>query len=178
MKRIIFILSIFMIAISCNSLSTSEKSIQEYMRTQTGSPDLEIEFTNVQITKQTVGDSIDILQKIFEEQIKEKEKTIKRIENDNQAWQKELESMSKKDQNYAFLVQMVNSNQRRIKELQEKVIKNGTGYYDGRDPKKVIATLVKCEMTSLINPVLKAKQTKEGVFLLTPDETVCIRQIK
>ena len=70
MKRIIFILSIFMIAISCNSLSTSEKSIQEYMRTQTGSPDLEIEFTNVQITKQTVGDSIDILQKIFEEQIK------------------------------------------------------------------------------------------------------------
>ena len=47
------------------------------MRTQTGSPDLEIEFTNVQITKQTVGDSIDILQKIFEEQIKEKEKTIK-----------------------------------------------------------------------------------------------------
>ena len=131
MKRIIFILSIFMIAISCNSLSTSEKSIQEYMRTQTGSPDLEIEFTNVQITKQTVGDSIDILQKIFEEQIKEKEKTIKRIENDNQAWQKELESMSKKDQNYAFLVQMVNSNQRRIKELQEKVIKNGTGYYDG-----------------------------------------------
>ena len=80
MKRIIFILSIFMIAISCNSLSTSEKSIQEYMRTQTGSPDLEIEFTNVQITKQTVGDSIDILQKIFEEQIKEKEKTIKRIE--------------------------------------------------------------------------------------------------
>lgn len=96
MKRIIFILSIFMITISCNSLSTSEKSIQEYMRTQTGSPDLEIEFTNVQITKQTVGDSIDILQKIFEEQIKEKEKTIKRIENDNQAWQKELESMSKK----------------------------------------------------------------------------------
>ena len=172
MKRIIFILSIFMIAISCNSLSTSEKSIQEYMRTQTGSPDLEIEFTNVQITKQTVGDSIDILQKIFEEQIKEKEKTIKRIENDNQAWQKELESMSKKDQNYAFLVQMVNSNQRRIKELQEKVIKNG------QDPKKVIATLVKCEMTSLINPVLKAKQTKEGVFLLTPDETVCIRQVK
>ena len=85
MKRIIFILSIFMITISCNSLSTSEKSIQEYMRTQTGSPDLEIEFTNVQITKQTVGDSIDILQKIFEEQIKEKEKTIKRIENDNQA---------------------------------------------------------------------------------------------
>ena len=78
MKRIIFILSIFMITISCNSLSTSEKSIQEYMRTQTGSPDLEIEFTNVQITKQTVGDSIDILQKIFEEQIKEKEKTIKR----------------------------------------------------------------------------------------------------
>ena len=71
-----------MITISCNSLSTSEKSIQEYMRTQTGSPDLEIEFTNVQITKQTVGDSIDILQKIFEEQIKEKEKTIKRIEND------------------------------------------------------------------------------------------------
>ena len=70
MKRIIFILSIFMITISCNSLSTSEKSIQEYMRTQTGSPDLEIEFTNVQITKQTVGDSIDILQKIFEEQIK------------------------------------------------------------------------------------------------------------
>ena len=131
MKRIIFILSIFMITISCNSLSTSEKSIQEYMRTQTGSPDLEIEFTNVQITKQTVGDSIDILQKIFEEQIKEKEKTIKRIENDNQAWQKELESMSKKDQNYAFLVQMMNSNQRRIKELQEKVIKNGTGYYDG-----------------------------------------------
>ena len=102
MKRIIFILSIFMIAISCNSLSTSEKSIQEYMRTQTGSPDLEIEFTNVQITKQTVGDSIDILQKIFEEQIKEKEKTIKRIENDNQAWQKELESMSKKDQNYRY----------------------------------------------------------------------------
>ena len=178
MKRIIFILSIFMITISCNSLSTSEKSIQEYMRTQTGSPDLEIEFTNVQITKQTVGDSIDILQKIFEEQIKEKEKTIKRIENDNQAWQKELESMSKKDQNYAFLVQMMNSNQRRIKELQEKVIKNGTGYYDGHDPKKVIATLVKCEMTSLINPVLKAKQTKEGVFLLTPDETVCIRQVK
>ena len=171
MKRIIFILSIFMITISCNSLSTSEKSIQEYMRTQTGSPDLEIEFT-------TVGDSIDILQKIFEEQIKEKEKTIKRIENDNQAWQKELESMSKKDQNYAFLVQMMNSNQRRIKELQEKVIKNGTGYYDGQDPKKVIATLVKCEMTSLINPVLKAKQTKEGVFLLTPDETVCIRQVK
>ena len=125
MKRIIFILSIFMITISCNSLSTSEKSIQEYMRTQT-----------------------------------------------------ELESMSKKDQNYAFLVQMMNSNQRRIKELQEKVIKNGTGYYDGQDPKKVIATLVKCEMTSLINPVLKAKQTKEGVFLLTPDETVCIRQIK
>ena len=178
MKRIIFILSIFMITISCNSLSTSEKSIQEYMRTQTGSPDLEIEFTNVQITKQTVGDSIDILQKIFEEQIKEKEKTIKRIENDNQAWQKELESMSKKDQNYAFLVQMMNSNQRRIKELQEKVIKNGTGYYDGQVPKKVIATLVKCEMTSLINPVLKAKQTKEGFFLLTPDETVCIRQIK
>ena len=33
-------------------------------------------------------------------------------------------------------------------------------------------------MTSLINPVLKAKQTKEGVFLLTPDETVCIRQVK
>ena len=86
--------------------------------------------------------------------------------------------MSKKDQNYAFLVQMVNSNQRRIKELQEKVIKNGTGYYDGQDPKKVIATLVKCEMTSLINRVLKAKQTKEGVFLLTPDETVCIRQVK
>ena len=72
MKRIIFILSIFMITISCNSLSTSEKSIQEYMCTQTGSPDLEIEFTNVQITKQTVGDSIDILQKIFEEQIRPK----------------------------------------------------------------------------------------------------------
>ena len=95
MKRIIFILGIFLVAISCHSLSTSEKSIQEYMRIQTGSPDLEIEFTNVQITKQTVGDSIDILQKRFEEQIKEKEEAIKRIENGNQVWQKELESMSK-----------------------------------------------------------------------------------
>ena len=72
---------------------------------------------------------------------------------------------------------MMNSNQRRIKELQEKVIKNGTGYYDGQDPKKVIATMVKCEMTSLINPVLKAKQTKRG-FSAYSDETVCIRQIK
>lgn len=178
MKRIIFILGIFLVAISCNSLSTSEKSIQEYMRIQTGSPDLEIEFTNVQITKQTVGDSIDILQKRFEEQIKEKEEAIKRIENGNQVWQKELESMSKKDQNYAFLLQMLNSNQRQINEWQEKVITNGAVYYDGQDPEKVIATLVKCEMTSLINPVLKAKQTKEGVFLLTPDETVCIRQVK
>ena len=148
------------------------------MRIQTGSPDLEIEFTNVQITKQTVGDSIDILQKRFEEQIKEKEEAIKRIENGNQVWQKELESMSKKDQNYAFLLQMLNSNQRQINEWQEKVITNGAVYYDGQDPEKVIATLVKCEMTSLINPVLKAKQTKEGVFLLTPDETVCIRQVK
>ena len=73
---------------------------------------------------------------------------------------------------------MLNSNQRQINEWQEKVITNGAVYYDGQDPEKVIATLVKCEMTSLINPVLKAKQTKEGVFLLTPDETVCIRQVK
>lgn len=164
MKRIIFILSIFMIAISCNSLSTSEKSIQEYMRTQTGSPDLEIEFTNVQITKQTVGDSIDILQKIFEEQIKEKEKTIKRIENDNQAWQKELESMSKKDQNYAFLVQMVNSNQRRIKELQEKVIKNGTGYYDGQDPKKVICYPGKVRDDLAYQSGIKGETNQRGGF--------------
>lgn len=178
MKRIIFISGIFLIAISCNSLSTSEKSIQEYMRIQTGSPDLEIEFTNVQITKQTVGDSVDILQKIFEEQTKGKEETIEYLENRNQKLQKELESMSKKDQSYAILVQIMNSTQGQINEWQEKVITNGAVYYDGQDPEKVIATLVKCEMTSLINPVLKAKQTKEGVFLLTPDETVCIRQVK
>lgn len=178
MKRSIFILGIFIVAISCNSLSTSEKSIQEYMRIQTGYPDLEIEFTNVRITKQTVGDSIGILQKIFDEQTKEKEEAIKRMESDNQVWREQLESMPKNDPSYAFLVQMMNSTQRRIDELQKRVIINAKVYYDGQDPEKVIATLVQCEMTSLINPVLKAKQTKEGLFLLSPDETVCIRQVK
>ena len=46
------------------------------------------------------------------------------------------------------------------------------------DTSRVIATMVSCRMTSLINPVLKAKQTKEGSFLLSPDESVCIRQLK
>lgn len=178
MKKIIFILGISIAAISCNPLSTSEKSIQEYMRTQTGSPDLEIEFTNVQITKQTVQDSIDILQKIFEEQTKEKEETIKRIEKTIQDQREQLESTSEKDQAHGFYVQFVKSSERQLREWQEKVVTNGKVRYEGQDPRKIIATLVRCEMTSLINPVLKAKQTKEGLFLLSPDETVCIRQLK
>lgn len=178
MKRSVFILGISIAAISCSSLSTSEKSIQEYMRIQTGSSDLEIEFTNVQITKQTVRDSIDILQKIFEEQTREKEEAIKNTKKAIQYYQEKLKSVSKKDPLYGFYVQQMNSDQKRLEKLQEKVITNGKVYYEGQDPKKVISTLVQCEMTSLINPVLKAKQTKEGLFLLSPDETVCIRQLK
>lgn len=178
MKKIIFILGISIAAISCTSLSTSEKSIQEYLRAQTGFSDLEIEFSNVQITKQTVQDSTDILQKLFEEQTKEKEEAIKKTEVTIQGMQETLKSTSKKDPNYNFLMQFIQSHERQLKELQKKNITNGKVYYDGQDPKKVIATLVQCEMTSLINPALKAKQTKKGLFLLSPDEKICIRQIE
>lgn len=177
MKKI-FILGISIAAISCSSLSTSENSIQEYLRAQTGFSDLEIEFSDVQITKQTVQDSIDILQELFEEQTKKKEDAIKKTEKNIQGMLETLKSTSKKDPDYNFLTQFIRSNESRLKELQKKAITNGKVYYDGQDPKKVIATLVQCEMTSLINPALKAKQTKKGLFLLSPDEKVCIRQIE
>lgn len=178
MKKIIYILSIAVAAVSCNSLSESEKSIQEYMRSQTGSPDLKIEFTNVEITRQTVQDSIDILQKIFEEQTKEKADAIQKMESSIENMQKEQEKTSKSDPNYDFYRQFISMTRRDLQEWQNKVITNEKVRYDGQDPQKIIATLVRCEMTSLINPVLKAKQTKEGLFVLTPEETKCLRQVE
>ena len=89
-----------------------------------------------------------------------------------------LKSMSKKDMMYSFYSQHIEMNKRQLLQLNAKEITNGKYRYEGQDTSRVIATIVNCRMTSLVNPVLKAKQTKEGSFLLSPDEVVCFGQLK
>lgn len=178
MKKIVSIVLMCIVAASCQRLGKSEQAVLEYMRDQTGNPELEIEFANVQITKQTVGDSIHILQAKYEQEMKEKAENLKNYEERRNQSLEQMKSMAKKDMMYQFLLQNVDMCERLIKELNEKVITNGKVHYDGQDKERVIATLVDCQMTSLVNPVLKAKQTKEGSFLLTADESKCIRQLK
>lgn len=178
MKKIVSILLMCIVAASCQRLGKSEQAVLEYMRDQTGNPELEIEFANVQIIKQTVGDSINILQEKYEQDVKERAEKLKSYEERRNQLLDQMKSMSKKDMMYQFLLQNVEMCERMLKELNEKVITNDKVRYDGQDKERVIATIVDCQMTSLVNPVLKAKQTKEGSFLLTPDESKCIRQLK
>lgn len=178
MKKIVFVLSLCFIAFSCNTMGKSEKAILDYMRDQTGAPELEIEFANVQVTKQTVGDSINILQQAYEQSVKEREERIKRLEEESNKGLEQMKSLSKSDMMYQFLVQSTIMGEEELKRWTNKVITNEKIRYDGQDTGKIIATVVHCQMTSLINPKLKAKQTKEGSFLLTPDESRCIRQLK
>lgn len=178
MKKIVSILLMCIVAASCQRLGKSEQAVLEYMRDQTGNPELKIEFANVQIIKQTVGDSINILQEKYEQDVKEKAEKLKNYEGRRNQLLEQMKSMPKKDMMYQFLLQNVEMCERMLKELNEKVITNDKVRYDGQDKERVIATIVDCQMTSLVNPVLKAKQTKEGSFLLTPDESKCIRQLK
>lgn len=178
MKKVIYLLCLAFVMSACDSMGKSEKTILEYVRSQTGSPQLEIEFSEVQIIKQTVGDSIRILQKKYEQKLNEQIKQAKQLENDLKKLEEALKSMSKKDMMYSFYSQHIEMNKRQLLQLNAKEITNGKYRYEGQDTSRVIATIVNCRMTSLVNPVLKAKQTKEGSFLLSPDEVVCFGQLK
>ncbi len=103
---------------------------------------------------------------------------VAELENDLKKLEEALKSMSKKDMMYSFYSQHIEMNKRQLLQLNAKEITNGKYRYEGQDTSRVIATIVNCRMTSLVNPVLKAKQTKEGSFLLSPDEVVCFGQLK
>lgn len=179
MKKLIYLLWFAIAGVACSTMGKSEKAILEYMRDQTGSPKLEIEFTEVQIVKQTVGDSINILQEKYEQDMKDKSEKIEKVENSIKGLEESLKSVPKSDRmTYHFYSQMLESSKKQLKELNDRTIVNEKVRYDGEDKAKVIATVVNCRMTSLVNPVLKAKQTREGSFLLSVDESVCIRQLK
>lgn len=149
------------------------------MRDQTGSPDLKIEFSNVQINKQTVGDSIAFLQAKYKRELKEKAEQIEREEDNIRQFEDILKASSKDDpMAKMFYGQSIEMSRKQLAELKKRTITDGSLRYSGQDTTRVIATVVTCQMTSLVNPVLKAKQTKEGSFLLSVDESVCVRQLK
>ncbi len=177
MKRTIYFLFIAVLFIGCKTATKSEKAILEYMREQTGVPGLEIEFTEVRIEKQTVQDSIDILRAKYEQELKEKKERIKTLEEGIKQNEKELENTQKKNEIYAFYQQILRMDKQELKIWQEKVILDEGIRYKGQDKNKILVTIVHCRLTSLLNPVLKAKQTKEGSFVLSADETVCLRQL-
>lgn len=179
MKRTIYLMWLAVASISCSPTGKSEKAILAYMRDQTGSPELEIEFSNVQIVKQTVGDSIAFLQAKYERELKEKAEQIKRMEDNIRQFEDILKSSSKDDpMAQMFYGQSIEMSRKQLEKLNSQTITDGSIRYRGQDTTRVIATVVTCQMTSLVNPVLKAKQTKEGSFLLTVDESVCMRQLK
>lgn len=179
MKRTIYLVWLAVTSISCSPTGKSEKAILAYMRDQTGSPELEIEFSNVQIVKQTVGDSIAFLQAKYELELKEKAEQIKRAEDNIRQFEDILKSSSKDDlMAKMFYGQSIEMSRKELEKLSCKTVADGSIRYQGQDTTRVIATVVTCQMTSLVNPVLKAKQTKEGSFLLTVDESVCLRQLK
>lgn len=178
MNRNIYILGIAILAAACNTTGKSEQSILEYMREQTGSVKLGIEFADVQITKQTVGDSINILQEKYEQELKEKVEKIELLDKSIKKAEEKIKSAEKGSMLSQIYSQELNYSKQQYKEWTEKVITNEKVRYDGRNRDEILATVVSCRMTSLINPVLNAKQTKEGRFLLTTDESKCIRQLK
>ena len=178
MKKVMYVLWLAFVMSACHSMGKSEKTILEYVRSQTGSPQLEIEFSEVQVTKQTVGDSIRILQQKYEQELKDNAEQIKQLEDNLKQLEEALKSTSKDDMVYSLYLQNIEMNKKQLQQLNAKEITNGKYRYEGQDTSGVVATIVNCRMTSLINPVLKARQTKEGSFLLSPDETVCFRQLK
>lgn len=179
MKRTIYLVWLAIASISCSSTGKSEKAILAYMRDQTGSPGLEIEFSDVRIVKQTVGDSIAILKAAYEREVKEKAEQIKREEDNIRQFEDILKSSSKDDpMAKMFYGQSIEMSRKQLAKLNSQTVADGSIRYQGQDTTRVIATVVTCQMTSLVNPVLKAKQTKEGSFLLTVDESVCMRQLK
>lgn len=179
MKQTIYLIWLAVASVSCSPTGKSEKAILAYMRDQTGSPKLEIEFSNVQIIKQTVGDSIAFLQAKYKQELKDKAEEIKRMEDNIRQFEEILKSSSKDDRMaQMFYKQSVEMSRKELEQLNRRTIADGSIRYQGQDTARVIATVVTCQMTSLVNPVLKAKQTKEGSFLLTVDESVCVRQLK
>ena len=177
MKRNIYFLLIAVVMTACNSLGKSEKAIQEYMREQTGTPELEIEFANVQSRKMTVKDSMDILQELFEKNLKEKAEQTKRIEGQIEKLENDLKGVPVNHMYYSFFKQNVEMSKAQLKGLNEKVITNEKVKYEGQDENRVLAVIVDCQMTSLVNPILKAKQTKDASFMLSADGSKCIRQL-
>ena len=178
MKKIIYMVFVTAILFSCSQMGKSEKAIQEYMREQTGMPELEIEFVNVQIVKQTVGDSIRMLQEQFEKDTSERTKNIQDLKEKIGEIDEEMKSASKNDMLYQFYSQTKEMLEQQLRKWNEKNIVNGKVRYGSQDPAKVLVTVVQCQMTYPISPILKAKQTKTATFLLTADESKCIRQLK
>lgn len=178
MKRIIYILGFVYLAVSCQNLTKGEQAVLNYMREQTGFQDLDIEFSEVHRTEHTVKDSINILQQLYEKESQEKEDKIEKFEKDVEKYTENLKGVDKKSMEYQFLGQFLSRAQKSLEMWKKKEIANRKYIYEGRDVNEVLAVLLECDMTSLINPALKAKQTKTGVFLLSPDEKKCIRQLK
>lgn len=179
MKKLVYLVCLIITAISCSTMGKSEKAILEYMRNQTGSPQLEISFSDVRSIKHTVGDSIRILQEKYEQELKEKSEQIKLLQEGIQKAEEALKTISKDESMlYDFYTQHIKMSKQQLQQCEEKKVIDGKLRYTEQDTSKVIAIIVNCRMTLQISPVLSAKQTKEGSFLLSPDESICIRRLK
>lgn len=176
LKRKLFCMAVLVVlSVSCDSKANYEKAILQYMRIETGIQTLDITFSDVQVIMHTVKDSVSILKQQYEKEKRENEETIKHLQQGIINWK---ENLSAVDDNDNFLIkQLLAQQEKQLKELQEKRIIDNSLHYTG-DMGKVLAMVVSCQMTWLVNPVLKTRQTVKGVFLLSPDGNECLKRLE
>lgn len=176
LKRILLCIAVLAgFFVSCNPGTHYEKAILQYMRVETGMQALDIAFSDVQVIMHTVKDSVNMLKQQYEEEKRENEEMIKRLQQGVDSWKEKLSAVD--DDDKFVIKQLLAHQEKQLKELQGKEIIDNSLHYMG-DMDEILAVVVSCQMTWLINPVLKTKQTVKGLFLLSPDGTRCLKRLK
>lgn len=190
MKKItILLLPLLLTFISCNSYSTEQKAIEQFMTSDGsgGSYDIDIHFDDFKVKNITVADSLQILQQKFEKEKSDKIKQIESSINFNKGqvnkYKKELASGSSAGHIKMIDKLMIKSTKEKITKL-EKQLEDARhwepdylGRYDPAEKERILVKIASAQV-SFMNPVLKVKQKINADFVLNKEGNKCLRMIK
>lgn len=175
MNKIYSFIAIISICVSCSTQSEHEKIISDFLETENGTKtDLQIKYSQLEISNVSVGDSIAILQERFEA---ERAKKIETIEKTIKLKEESIDEQknSKNKLVASVLIKGWEKELDREKENLEKAKIWKPDYlnrYDSRNVSEILAQKAKATF-SFFNPKLQTRQEMSALFILSPDGKRC-----
>lgn len=179
MKKLFFIISLYLVVSACSGQSKYQKAIVDYLETEKGvRTDLKIKFLDFDISDITVADSILYYQ---EKYTIEKEKKIKDAKASVKHWQNAIDKQ--KGKNTPVSKALISDFKEKLKTA-ESNLKSAQDWspdylskYEGLESSKTLAKKVKSRFTFL-NPRLQTRQEINAIFILSANGEKCHKMIK